>query len=130
MIMIDPFPSDADLSPSLGGERAVPEAPVAPPPIADEAADAATDEAEIDLDLEMLRDEIASILGPEGAEVIETLTQIGTLGVGLSNVFAGALQAFESQLPQTLAAFGGLFDAVEQAVGEALDPTNDTDRRA
>ncbi|MNS34290.1 hypothetical protein D3C72_664140 [compost metagenome] len=128
--MMDTIPPDPDLSPSLGGDRAVPEAPAAPPPIGDEATDAPGDEPEIDLDLEMLRDEIASILGPEGAEVIETLTQIGTLGVGLGNVFAGALQAFESQLPQTLAAFGGLFDAVEQAVGEALDPTNDTDRRA
>lgn len=129
--MMDASTPDPDLSPSLGGARAVPEEPVATPPIGDDTADAEAGEAgEIDLDLEMLRDEFASILGPEGAEVIETLTQIGTLGVGLSNVFAGALQAFESQLPQTLAAFGGLFEAVEQAVGEALDPTNDTDRRA
>lgn len=128
--MMDPIPPDPDLSPSLGGDRAVPEEPVAPPPIGDAAASDSDETGEIDIDLELLRDEIASILGPEGAEVIETLTQIGTLGVGLSNVFAGALQAFESQLPQTLAAFGGLFDAVEQAVGEALDPTNDTDRRA
>ncbi|MFN3430492.1 MAG: hypothetical protein ACK46X_11100, partial [Candidatus Sericytochromatia bacterium] len=90
--MKDASTPDPDLSPSLGGERAVPEEPVAPPPSGDEPFAAAGDDGEIELDLEMLRDEIASILGPEGAEVIETLTQIGTLGVGLTNVFAGALQ--------------------------------------
>jgi hypothetical protein len=65
--------------------------------------------------------EVEGLLGPEGAEMLEALAQIGTLGQGLSTLFSSTIQAIESQLPQAIAAFEGLMDAVGQAVDQAME---------
>lgn len=119
-------PSDtADLSPALGGARAVPDAPPPPPPEPEPSAGGPwppTGGAWPGPEGEALRAELETLLGSEGAEVIQALGQLGTLGMGLSSLFTGALQAIETHLPETLAAFEGLVDAVGQAVDEVLDP--------
>lgn len=112
-------PSDAtDLSPALGGARALPDEPPPPPPEADAPPGGNWPGAEG----EALRAELETLLGEEGAEVLQALGQLGTLGMGLSSLFTGALQALETHLPETLAAFEGLVDAVGQAVDDVLDP--------
>jgi hypothetical protein len=119
-------PSDmADLSPALGGARAVPDEP--PPPAPEAEAPAAgtwppTGGAWPGPEGDALRAELETLLGSEGAEVLQALGQLGTLGMGLSSLFTGALQALETHLPETLAAFEGLVDAVGQAVDDVLDP--------
>lgn len=120
-------PSDmADLSPALGGARAIPDEPPPPPPQAETPGPSGTwpptGGAWPGPEGEALRAELETLLGQEGAEVLQALGQIGTLGLGLSSLFSGALQALETHLPETLAAFEGLVDAVGQAVDEALDP--------
>jgi hypothetical protein len=122
--MQESSPDAADLSPALGGARAIPDAPP-PPPEADAPAGAPWPPASgawPGPEGEALRAELETLLGDEGAEVIEALGQLGTLGMGLSSLFTGALQALETHLPDTLAAFEGLVDAVGQAVDDVLDP--------
>lgn len=119
-------PSDAtDLSPALGGARALPDEPPPPPPEPDAPPGGAwppTGGAWPGAEGEALRAELETLLGEEGAEVLQALGQLGTLGMGLSSLFTGALQALETHLPETLAAFEGLVDAVGQAVDDVLDP--------
>ena len=120
-----PEPLDTgDLSPALGGRRAAPDEPLVPPPGPEPAAGMPNVEAEA------LRAELDALLGAEGAEVIEALSQIGTLGIGLTHLFTSTLQTLETHLPETLAAFEGLVDALGQAASEALDPLFDPDENA
>jgi hypothetical protein len=121
--MPDPFqPPDPDLSPSLGGSRARPEDPAALGSAEEPAAQPAfaPPTASPD-DLAAMLAEVEGLLGPEGAEMLEALAQIGTLGQGLSTLFSSTIQAIESQLPQAIAAFEGLMDAVGQAVDQAME---------
>lgn len=129
--MTDPISTDSDLSPMLGGTRARAEEPAAAPtgPAAAAPDPTPTIGAAPDDPLG-IRSELEELFGTEGAEVIDALTQLTGFGQGLSTLFNSTLQALETQLPQALAAFEGLVDAVGQAVDQALEATASDDDQA
>jgi hypothetical protein len=123
--MIDFQPGTDDMSPALGGARAIPEPPrEVPPSQADQGPNGPPG-------AEAFQAELASLFGAEGAQVLQALSQIGELGQGLNsltNLFTNTLQALEARLPETLAVvFEGLVDAVGEAMDQALEP-NDANR--
>jgi hypothetical protein len=122
--MHDPSMPDSDLSPALGGARAADEPAAAPDATAADGAAAAA------LGAGPLLSELEGLLGPDGQEVLQALSHLGAFSQELSSFFTSTLQALESQLPQTLAAFEGLVDAVEQVVEQVLEPSADPDNEA
>ncbi len=133
--------TDEDFSPALGGEKAQPD-PLPPPPPAPEAAAPPQRDAEYGPDpTDELPPEIAALLAPFGrlAEIFADAAQgrtpptrtAGTTGAGdeVAEVLAreveafmgGALREISQRLPATLAALGGIVDAVEQAITPLVD---------
>lgn len=125
-----------DFSPALGGAKAQPEPPPPPPPPAEEPA-AAADEPTPTAD--EIPPEIAALLAPFSrlAEIFADAAEgrpttpapgatPGTLGLGdqaaevlareVEAFMGGAIRELSQRLPATLAALGGIVDAVEQAV--------------
>jgi hypothetical protein len=108
-----PMPQD-DLSPALGGTRAIADEPTLPPPLHEDAPAAEPG----------LPDAIAELFGAEGREVIQALGAIGALA-GLGQLFGAAVSTLEEELPQAIAAFGELFEELGQVVDQALAPRDD-----
>lgn len=90
-----------DLSPSLGGERA-------PEPETEQAEAGPS-----------LGPEFSELFGADTTAELESLVQtFGLFGQTLQSLVSETMQVIETRLPQTLAAFEGLLDAVNQAFEE------------
>jgi hypothetical protein len=114
MILDERQPPD-DMSPALGGSRAIADEPP-PPPAADPAPSGSAEPS--------LPDALAEIFGAEGREVMQALGAIGALA-GLGSLFGQAVSTLEEELPQAIAAFGELFEELGQVVDQALSPRDD-----
>lgn len=124
--MPDSFDPADDLSPALGGARAIPDDPLPPPPVEEPPP-----RPEFAMpEMEALRAELEEVFGTDTPELIEALGQVGALGAGLAQLFTSTIETLETRLPQTISAFEGLFDALGQAAEEALEPLFTPDENA
>lgn len=112
----DPPVNQDDYSPSLGGERAS----ASEAPGEAEAGQSAGGASFTDF---------ADLFGAETQAELEGLVErFGLFGQTLQSLVTETVQVFETRLPETLAAFEGLLDAVSQAFeeGEARPRAEET----
>jgi hypothetical protein len=102
-----------DLSPSLGGERA--EEPIPETEQASTGGQAGNP----------FGDDFAQLFGAQAPVDLESLVQtFGMFGATLQSLVTETMQVIETRLPETIAAFEGLIDAVSQALDEPQGQTS------